>query len=132
MGVFQLSSAGMTRYLMELKPTSIADLAAMVALYRPGPMGIIPEYIQRKNNPKLIKYYDPRMKDFMEQSLGLFVYQEDVLYTAINLAGYTWQEVDKFRKAMGKKNPVDMAKQKEHFLAGCIERGMKQEKAEEL
>ncbi len=132
MGVFQLSSAGMTRYLMELKPNSIADLAAMVALYRPGPMGIIPEYIQRKNNPKLIKYYDPRMKDFMEQSLGLFVYQEDVLYTAINLAGYTWQEVDKFRKAMGKKNPADMAKQKEHFLVGCVERGMKQEKAEEL
>lgn len=132
MGVFQLSSSGMTKWLMELRPTSIADLAAMVALYRPGPMGIIPEYIQRKHHPEQVKYYDPRMEEFMKQSLGLFVYQEDVLYTAINLAGYTWQEVDKFRKAMGKKKPEEMAKQKEHFVTGCVERGMEEKKAVEL
>lgn len=132
MGLFQLEGSGMTRYLMELKPTRLTDLSAMVALYRPGPLGIIPDYIARKNNPSLIKYLDPRMKEYMEQSLGLLVFQEDVLYTAINLAGYNWEEVDKFRKAMGKKIPAEMAKQKEHFLAGCVERGMEQEKAEEL
>ncbi|MBI3103767.1 DNA polymerase III subunit alpha [Candidatus Daviesbacteria bacterium] len=132
MGIFQFSSSGMTRYLVDLKPSSIADLAAMVALYRPGPLGVIPEYIQRKHNPKLIKYLDPRMKEYMEQSLGLLVYQEDVLYTAINLAGYSWEEADKFRKAMGKKKPAEMAKQKGHFVEGCIQNSIRREKAEQL
>ena len=132
MGVFQLGSSGMSRYLVELKPSSVADLAAMVALYRPGPLGVIPEYVARKNNPKLIKYLDPRMESYMEQSLGLLVYQEDVLLTAINLAGYSWEEADKFRKAMGKKNPVEMAKQKGRFVEGCIQNGMRREKAEKL
>ncbi len=132
MGIFQLSSSGMTRYLVDLKPSRIADLAAMVALYRPGPLSVIPDYIQRKHNPKLIKYLDPRMKEYMEQSLGLLVYQEDVLYTAINLAGYSWEEADKFRKAMGKKNPSEMAKQKGHFVEGCIANGIRREKAEKL
>ena len=132
MGIFQLGSSGMTKYLVDLKPSSIADLAAMVALYRPGPLGVIPEYIARKNNPKLIKYMDIRMKEYMEQSLGLLVYQEDVLYTAINLAGYSWEEADKFRKAMGKKNPTEMAKQKGKFIEGCVAKGMRREKAEAI
>ncbi len=132
MGIFQLGSAGITKYLIDLKPSSVADLAAMVALYRPGPLGVIPEYIIRKNNPKLIKYLDPRMKEYMEQSLGLLVYQEDVLFTAINLAGYSWQEADKFRKAMGKKIPSEMAKQKGKFVEGCIKNGMRREKAETI
>lgn len=132
MGIFQLSSEGMTKYLVDLKPSSIADIAAMVALYRPGPLGVIPEYIQRKHNPKLIKYLDSRMKEYMEQSLGLLIYQEDVLYTAINIAGYSWEEADKFRKAMGKKIPGEMAKQKNHFIEGCIKNGMRKAKAEEV
>lgn len=132
LGVFQLEGSGMTRYVMELKPTNILDIQAMVALYRPGPMSVIPEYIARKNNPKLIKYLDSRMKEYMEQSLGLLVYQEDVLYTAINLAGYSWEEADKFRKAMGKKNPSEMAKQKGKFVEGCIAKGMRREKAEQI
>ncbi len=132
MGVFQLSSDGMTKNLMELRPTRIQDLSAMVALYRPGPMGIIPEYIERKRNSRLITYYDPRMKEYLEQSLGLLVYQDDVLLTAINIAGYSWQDADKFRKAMGKKIPEEMAKQKEKFLHGAVELGMTQQKAEGL
>lgn len=132
MGIFQLSSSGMTRYLVDLKPSTIADLAAMVALYRPGPLSVIPEYIARKHNPKLIQYLDLRMKEYMEQSLGLLVYQEDVLYTAINLAGYSWEEADKFRKAMGKKNPIEMAKQKGKFIEGCIKNGMRRNKAEQI
>ncbi len=131
-GVFQLGSSGMTRYLKELKPTSIFDISAMIALYRPGPMGIIPQYIARKHNPSLISYFDERMKDYLERSLGLLVYQDDVLLTAINLAGYTWEEADKLRKAMGKKIPAEMAKQKVKFIDGCIKGGMSNEKAAEL
>ncbi len=122
-GVFQLSGSGMTRYLKELKPESIFDIMAMVALFRPGPMESIPEYIRRKNHPELIDYLDPRMKSYLDQSLGLMVYQDDVLLSAIHLAGYNWEEVDKFRKAMGKKIPEEMAKQKEKFIKGCKEFG---------
>lgn len=122
-GVFQLSGSGMTRYLKELRPVSIFDIMAMVALFRPGPMESIPEYIIRKNNPDKIIYLDPRMKDFLDQSLGIIVYQDDVLLTAINLAGYNWEEADKFRKAMGKKIPEEMMKQKEKFFKGAKEIG---------
>jgi len=132
MGVFQMEGAGMTKYLMDLKPSNIFDLQAMVALYRPGPLSVIPEYISRRHDPSKIKFFDPRMKDYTEQSRGLLVYQDDVLLTAINLAGYTWEEADKFRKAMGKKIPAEMAKQKDHFIEGCTQNGMKKEKAEEL
>lgn len=132
MGVFQLSSEGMTKWLIELRPTKITDLSAMVALYRPGPMGSIPDYIERAHHPEKIKYFDPRMKDYMQLSLGLLVYQEDVLLTAINIAGYSWLEADKFRKAMGKKIPAEMAKQKEHFITGAIENGLNEKKAQEL
>ena len=133
MAVFQLSSSGMTRYLKELKPSSIFDIMAMVALFRPGPMESIPEYIKRKNNPAAIEYLDPRMKDYLDQSLGLIVYQDDVLLSAINLAGYNWEEADKFRKAMGKKIPEEMAKQKEKFFKGCREIGkISQDKIDRL
>jgi DNA polymerase-3 subunit alpha len=117
--VFQLSGSGMTRYLKELKPTSIFDITAMVALFRPGPMEQIPEYIKRKHHPETVEYLDPRMEEYLDQSLGLIVYQDDVLLTAIHLAGYNWEEADKFRKAMGKKIPEEMAKQKEKFVKGC-------------
>ncbi len=122
-GLFQLSGSGMTRYLKELRPTTIHDINAMVALYRPGPMDVIPEYIERKNNPKLIKYLDPRMEKFLKESYGLLVYQDDLLYCAVELAGYSWLEVDKFRKAIGKKNPVEMAKQKKQFTDGIVAHG---------
>ena len=122
-GVFQLSGSGMTRYLKELKPSNIFDIMAMVALFRPGPMESIPEYIRRKHHPELVDYLDPRMEEYLDKSLGLMVYQEDVLLTAIALAGYNWEEVDKFRKAMGKKIPAEMEKQKEKFFKGCKEYG---------
>jgi DNA polymerase-3 subunit alpha len=132
-GVFQLSGSGMTRYLKELKPTTIFDIMAMVALFRPGPMESIPDYIKRKHHPEQIEYLDPRMKDYLDQSLGLIVYQDDVLLTAINLGGYNWEEADKFRKAMGKKIPEEMMKQKEKFFKGCKEYGkVPQEKIEKL
>ncbi len=132
MGLFQLEGSGMTRYLMELRPTNIFDIMAMIALYRPGPLSIIPEYIARKRDPSRITYLDPRMESYMDRSLGLLVYQEDVIMTAINIAGYTWEEADKFRKAMGKKIPEEMAKQRAHFVEGSVAGGMSHEKAEEL
>lgn len=122
-GVFQMAGDGMTHYLKDLKPAKVEDLMAMVALYRPGPMEVIPEYIKRKQNPKLVNYPDPRLKDDLEASYGLLVYQDDVLLTAIRLAGYTWLDADKFRKAMGKKIPKEMAEQKEKFYKGCKEYG---------
>ncbi|HEX6977493.1 MAG TPA: DNA polymerase III subunit alpha [Patescibacteria group bacterium] len=132
MGVFQLSGSGMTRYLKDLKPNKIEDLMAMVALYRPGPMAVIPEYIARKNDSKLIKYLDPRMKKFLGASYGLIVYQDDLLFCAIDLAGYSWEEADKFRKAVGKKIPEEMAAQKDKFIKGIVANGQTDEFAEEL
>ncbi|MBI3342065.1 DNA polymerase III subunit alpha [Candidatus Curtissbacteria bacterium] len=132
MGLFQLGGTGMTRYLKELRPTNIFDIMAMISLFRPGPMNSIPEFIERKHNAKKIKYYDPRMEEYLDQSYGVIVYQDDVLTTAINIAGYNWEEADKFRKAMGKKIPAEMAKQKEKFVEGAVNNGMTQEKAEGL
>jgi DNA polymerase-3 subunit alpha len=131
-GVFQLSGDGMTKYLKELGPTTIFDLQAMVALYRPGPIDMIPEYIARKHNPSRIKLPDPRMKDITDQSYGVITYQDDVLLTAIKLAGYSWEEADKFRKAMGKKIPAEMAKQKEKFWKGIVANGGSEALAGEL
>ncbi|MFH1048292.1 MAG: DNA polymerase III subunit alpha [Patescibacteria group bacterium] len=132
MGVFQLSGSGMTRYLKELKPTSIFDIMAMVALFRPGPMNSIPDFIARKHNPALIKYLDPRMKKILKISYGIITYQDDVLLIAINIAGYTWEEADKLRKAMGKKITKEMARQKIKFIQGATAGGMTPQKAQEL
>ena len=132
MGLFQLSGSGMTRYLKELKPTTIFDIMAMISLFRPGPMNSIPEFIERKNKPRKINYFDKRMESYLDQSYGVIVYQDDVLLTAINIAGYSWEEADNFRKAIGKKIPAEMARQKEKFQEGCIKNGMASTKAEDL
>lgn len=131
-GVFQMAGDGMTAYLKELKPTKVEDLMAMVALYRPGPMDVIPEYIRRKNNPALVTYLDPRMEKYLQASYGLIVYQDDLLFSAIELAGYDWLEADKFRKAVGKKIPAEMAAQKEKLQKGIVENGQTKEFAEML
>ncbi|MFM2330816.1 MAG: hypothetical protein RLZZ26_323, partial [Candidatus Parcubacteria bacterium] len=122
-GTFQLNGSGMTRWLKELRPTTIHDINAMVALYRPGPMETIPQYIERKHNPKLVHYLDPRMKEYLDFSNGVLVYQDDVLLTSIKLAGYSWLEADALRKAMGKKIPKVMQAEKEKLLKGFMEYG---------
>lgn len=131
-GIFQLESAGMRRYIKELKPTTIFDLMAMVALYRPGPMQVIPEFIKRKHDPSAVTYPDPRLKDVLSQSYGLIAYQDDVLLTAITLAGYSWGDADKLRKAVGKKIASEMKKQREKFIHGCVTNGLTERKAEEI
>jgi len=131
-GIFQLESPGMRRYIKELKPTTIFDLQAMVALYRPGPMANIPEFIKRKHNPKLISYPDPRLKDVLKESYGIITFQDDLLLTAINVAGYSWLEADKLRKAVGKKISSEMKKQHDKFVNGCITNGMTKKNSEHL
>ena len=130
-GLFQLNGSGMTRYLVDLKPTTIHDINLMIALYRPGPMDNINEYIQRKNGLKPASYPHPAMKKFLGTTYGVMVYQDDLLMTAIEVAGYTWAEVDKFRKAVGKKIPEEMAKQHKIFVAGAVKHGKITEKKAE-
>ncbi|MCX6701823.1 MAG: DNA polymerase III subunit alpha [Candidatus Zambryskibacteria bacterium] len=132
-GLFQLNGDGMTRALMELKPTNIYDINVMVALYRPGPINNIQEYIARKHGKKPVIYLHPKMKDFLDRTFGVLVYQDDLMMTAIEVAGYTWGEVDKFRKAVGKKIREEMAKQHVKFVEGCQKHGgMSEKKSEEL
>src|SRR3989344_5451553 len=132
-GTFQLNGNAMTKFLMELKPSAIHDIHAMVALYRPGPMQFIPLFIERKHNPSLVPYPDPALKPILERTYGILVYQDDLLMIAHDIAGYSWGEVDKFRKAVGKKIPAEMAAQKEKFIRGCIEHsGWREPKARAL
>ncbi|MBI2109513.1 MAG: DNA polymerase III subunit alpha [Parcubacteria group bacterium] len=123
MGLFQLNGSGMTQYLKELKPTTIHDINVMIALYRPGPMDNINEYIARKHGSKPVTYTHPKMKNFLDTTYGVLVYQDDLLMTAIEVAGYSWGEVDKFRKAVGKKIPEEMARQHIMFVEGCQKHG---------
>lgn len=131
-GLFQLNGTGMTKWLKELRPTTIFDINAMVALYRPGPMESIPEYIKRKYDPSLITYLDPRLKEVLDQSFGVITYQDDVMMIAIKLAGYSWLEADKLRKAMGKKIPAEMEAQKGKLLEGFVKNGLTEKKAKQL
>lgn len=133
MGVFQLSGSGMTKYLIDLHPERIEDIMAMVALYRPGPMGSIPEYIARKRDPKTVTYFVPGLEKILDQSYGIITYQDDVLFMAIQLAGYNWEEADKFRKAIGKKIVAEMEAQHTKFVDGCVNTsGIDRQKAEDL
>jgi len=132
-GIFQLESAGMQRNIIKLKPTTIFDLMAMVALYRPGPMQIIPEYIKRKHNPQQVRYFHPKMKEILSRSYGLIVYQDDVLLIATQIAGYTWAEADRLRHAMSsKKHRPQMTRLKNKFIKGCMKNGLTEKEAEEL
>lgn len=132
-GTFQLNGDGMTRALMELKPSVIHDINVMVALYRPGPMDNIQEYIARKHGRKPVTFMHPKMKNFLDTTYGVLVYQDDLLMTAIEVAGYSWGEVDKFRKAVGKKIPEEMKKQHVMFVDGCQKHGgMSKDRAEAL
>ena len=131
-GLFQLNGSGMTRFLVELKPSTIHDINAMVALYRPGPLESIPQYIERKHDPSKVKFLDPRLKDILNRSFGIITYQDDVLLTAIKLGGYSWLEADKLRKAMGKKIPKEMQGEKTKLIAGFIKNGLTTKKADEL
>ncbi|MBI3619874.1 DNA polymerase III subunit alpha [Candidatus Roizmanbacteria bacterium] len=118
-GVFQLESGGMRRLAKDLKPNKMSDIYAMVALYRPGPMDLIPAFLEGKKNPKKIRYLHPDLKIILEETYGVLVYQEQVMQIANQLAGYTMSEADQLRLAMGKKKKSLMEKEKKKFLEGA-------------
>jgi DNA polymerase-3 subunit alpha len=117
-GVFQLESAGMKRYLKDLKPTVFEDIVAMVALYRPGPMQFIGDFIARKHGEKEITYPHDSMKNALENTYGILVYQEQVMQISKEVCGFTGGEADTLRKAIGKKNAELMAKMKDKMIEG--------------
>ena len=119
-GVFQLESGGMKRNLKELKPTQFEDIIAMVALYRPGPMEFIPEFIARKHGLKEVKYLHPKLKPILENTYGVMVYQEQLMRIARDLAGFSLSEADVLRKAVGKKIKKLLDEQKEKMIEGMI------------
>jgi DNA polymerase-3 subunit alpha len=131
-GVFQLESSGMRHLAKELKPKKLSDISAMVALYRPGPMDLIPSFLEGKNNPKKIKYIHPDLKEILTETYGVLVYQEQVMQIANKMAGYTMSEADNLRMAIGKKKKELMKKEKEKFIAGCIKNGYKKNLAEKI
>ncbi|HEY7420338.1 MAG TPA: DNA polymerase III subunit alpha, partial [Ktedonobacteraceae bacterium] len=131
-GVFQLESPKMREYIRQLKPTRIEDVTAMVALFRPGPMESIPDFIEAKHGRKKVQYLDPRLQTWLEESYGIIVYQDQVLLIAVNLAGFSWGKVNKFRKALSKKIQHEVEGYKSDFIAGCIKNNVKPHVAERL
>jgi DNA polymerase-3 subunit alpha len=131
-GVFQLEGAGMRRCIKELKPTSFSDITAMIALYRPGPMEHIPIFIKAKHGIEPIRYPHPALASILEETYGVIVYQEQVLFIVQALAGYSLGQADIFRKAMGKKIPEVMKKERRNFIAGARKNGFSTEVAGEV
>ena len=122
-GVFQVESPGMKRVLLKLKPTTFADIVAVVALYRPGPMDNIDDFVARRHGRARITYYDDRIRHILEETYGAMVYQEQVMLIAMEMAGFTAAKADKIRKAMGKKDPEVMANLEQGFLEGAAAGG---------
>jgi len=131
-GVFQLESGGMKRYLKQLKPTNFEDVIAMVALYRPGPMEWIPDFISRKHGRKKITYIHPKLETILKNTYGVAVYQEQVMQISQALAGFSLSEADTMRKAMGKKIPELIREEKVKFIDGCVENGIDRRIAEKI
>jgi len=131
-GVFQLEGAGMRRYIKELKPTTFSDIAAMVALYRPGPMEHIPTFIKAKHGLEPVHYPHPALASILEETYGVIVYQDQVLFIVRAFAGYSLGQADIFRKAMGKKIPEVMKKERRNFIAGAKKKEFSAEVAGEV
>ena len=131
-GVFQFESSGMKRYLRKLKPSEFEDIIAMVALYRPGPMEWIPDYILGKHGKKKVSYLHPKLEHILDKTYGVAIYQEQVMQIVRDLAGFSMGEADVLRKAMGKKIPELLAKQKEKFVEGCVKNQIHSELAEKI
>ncbi len=131
-GVFQLESRGMRRLAKDLKPTKLSDITAMVALYRPGPMELIPNFLDGKKNPKSIKYLHKDLEPILSETYGILVYQEQVMSIAHKIAGYSMSEADGFRMAVGKKKKALMKKEKIKFVEQAVAKGHKKEMVEKL
>lgn len=132
LGCFQIESQGMKSLLKRLKPENIEHISAILALYRPGSMQFIDDYIKYKNKPDSIVYFDERVRDVLSKTYGQIIYQEQVMQIARTLAGYSMSEADDLRKAIGKKIMSEMLKHEEKFINGCVQNGMNLDKAEIL
>ena len=130
--IFQLESRGMQNMLKDAKPDRFEDIIALVALYRPGPMDLIPDYIARKHHQQVVSYPDERVIPVLEETYGIMVYQEQVMQMAQIVGGYSLGAADLLRRAMGKKKPEEMAIQSQIFAKGAIGNGLTQEKADEI
>ncbi len=131
-GVFQFESHGMRDVLRRYQPNSVEHLTALNALYRPGPMAMIDDFIERKHGRRKIEYEVPELKEILEETLGVFVYQEQVMQAANKLAGYSLGEADLLRRAMGKKKAEEMAAQRDRFVQGATQRGFPPKKIEKI
>lgn len=131
-GVFQLESSGMRRYLKELKPNELEDIIAMVALYRPGPMELIPQYIRRKFGKERIVYLHPKLEPILKKTYGVAIYQEQLMQIARDLAGFTLAEADTLRKAVGKKIKALLDEQAQKMIEGMIKNNIKKNVAEQI
>ncbi|RMD84211.1 MAG: DNA polymerase III subunit alpha [Candidatus Dadabacteria bacterium] len=133
-GVFQLESSGITEVTKRLKPTCFDDITAILALYRPGPLdaGMVDKYIARKHGDEPVRYLHPLMKDILEDTYGIIVYQEQIMQLAKVLAGYSLGQADLLRRAMGKKKPEEMARQRKFFIEGALKNGISKRLAEEI
>ena len=131
-GIFQLEGAGMTRYLKELRPNSITDIMAVVALFRPGPMANIPSYIRRAHGLEAITVLHPAMEPVLRETYGVMVYQEDVMAVAQAVAGFSSAEADVLRYAIGKKIRDKLQQQRAKFIAGCVDKGVSGAVAEQI
>ncbi|HLD21970.1 MAG TPA: DNA polymerase III subunit alpha, partial [Patescibacteria group bacterium] len=131
-GVFQLESSGMRRYLKQLKPTEFEDIIAMVSLYRPGPMEFIPQYIDGKHGKREITYINERLKPILEKTYGIAVYQEQVMEIALRLAGFSYGEADVLRKAVGKKNKTLLDEQEYKMIDGMVKNGITSSTAKQI
>ncbi|MBI5147730.1 MAG: DNA polymerase III subunit alpha [Parcubacteria group bacterium] len=131
-GVFQLESSGMRRYLKEIRPTELEDIIAMVALYRPGPMELIPIYVNRKHGRERISYLHPKLEPILKNTYGIGVYQEQMMQIARDLAGFTLAEADTLRKAIGKKIKSLLDKQQEKLISGMIQNGIDKRTAAQI
>ncbi|NLG96241.1 MAG: DNA polymerase III subunit alpha [Chloroflexi bacterium] len=131
-GIFQLEGTGMTRYVMQMQPKNIDNVIAMVALYRPGPLEFIPTYIKRMHGEEQIQYRHPKLEPIFKETYGIPVYQEQIMRAAVELAGYTMSESDELRKVIAKKQKEKLAKHREKFINGAVERGMSREIAEAI
>jgi len=131
-GIFQLESDGMKRYLRQLKPTEFEDIVAMVALYRPGPIQFISDYIARKQKKQEIRYLHPELRPILEKTQGICIYQEQIMQIAQKIAGFSLAEADVLRKAVGKKIKKLLLEQEKKFLKGAIENGVKKDIAQKI
>jgi len=131
-GVFQLEGTGMTRYLMQMKPQNLANVIAMVALYRPGPLQFIPSYINRMHGLEQVSYTHPALEPIFKETYGIPIYQEQIMRASVDLAGYTLSESDELRKAISKKQKDKLLKHREKFIQGASERGIARETAEAI